>query len=567
MHAHSRAGLLGVLAIALSAPLPLRAQPAAARDALARIDAEGIRAHIGFLSSDLLEGRGVGTRGGAVAAEYIAGEFAQAGLRPAGPTWYQQVRLSGWEADVSRTRLTATRADRALQLDARDGVLLWPSAGVARAAVEGELLFVGYGTRAPEYGWNDYKGDVRGRIVLVLAGDPPAPPAAADIFEGDALTYYGRWSYKIEEAARQGAAAILLVHTSALAGYDWSVVQGGWGGEIFALREDTSAVLPALNGWVRDDAARRLLAHAGLDFAELFVRAARRDFEPVATGMMMRIEVAGTLRNLSTVNVAGMLPGGAPGRASETVIFTAHHDGLGIGQELEGDEIYNGAYDNAAGVALLLEIAEAFSALPRAPDRSVLFLATGAEEAGILGATYYTRHPLVPLEQTVGVINLEGANLWGETDDVSGVGAERSTLGPALQRAAGLLGMRATPERAPALGLFFRSDQFPFARRGVPALVIDHGLSYRERPVGWGVRVVGEFLQRSYHAPFDELPAGADLRGAVQQARIAFLLGYDLASRAERPIVYDDLPSLPPPPVRRTAASLDSGQTAPRTRP
>ena len=556
--ARGRSALLVAIALLLF-PVPISAQSRTVRGALAHVDPERIRAHIEFLSSDLLEGRGIGTRGGALAAEYIAGQFLQTGLRPLRGTWFHTVPLSGWRADTSRTRITVGAPDaNVVRLGAGEGALLWPGAARADAVASGELVFVGYGTRAPEYGWDDYKRDVRGRIVIVLAGDPPAPPGSADLFDGDALTYYGRWTYKLEEAARQGAAAVLLVHTPELAGYDWQVVRGGWGGEVVSLREDSSRVLPALAGWLRSDAATRLLEAAALDFPQLFVRAARRDFEPVFTGVEIRMEAAGQLRALASPNVAALLPGQHPQRRSEVVVYTAHHDALGIGAPVDGDSIYNGAYDNAAGVALLLELAETFAALPEPPDRSILFLATAAEEAGLLGARHYTRHPLVPLERTVAAINLEGANLWGETDDVSGIGIERSTLGPLLQRAAADAGLRATPERAPAQGFFFRSDQFPFARAGVPAILLDHGISYRRRPPDWGAGKLAAFLARSYHTPFDVMPEPGDLRGAVQQVRVAFLLGHDLATRADRPRYYDDLPPLPPPPAIRSepAATL-----------
>ncbi|HSJ13891.1 MAG TPA: M20/M25/M40 family metallo-hydrolase [Longimicrobiales bacterium] len=525
---------------------PLNAQDRAVRSALAGVDAERIRAHVTFLSSDLLEGRGVGTRGGALAIEYIAAQFAHSGLQPLHGSWYQPVPLAGWRADTARTRITVGSGDDALRLRAVDGVLLWPAAGAAQVSHRDELVFVGYGVRAPEYSWDDYKVDVRGRIVVVLAGDPPAPPGSSD-FEGDALTYYGRWTYKIEEAGRQGAGGVLLVHAPELAGYEWNVVQRGWGGEVLSLREDSSVALPRLTGWLRRDAAQRLLAAAGLDYDQLFVAAARRDFQPVTATKEVRVQATGELRAITTTNVAGLLPGRHPQRRSEVVIYTAHHDALGLGSAVGDDDIYNGAYDNAGGVALLLEVAETFAALPAPPERSVLFLATAAEEAGMLGATHYTRHPLVPIVRTVALINLEGANFWGETDDVSGVGLERSTLGLELQRTATLLGLRTTAERAPAQGFFYRSDQLPFARLGVPAIALDHGLSFRGRPPGWGVATLSAFLDRSYHAPSDELPANADMRGAAQQARVAFLLGHGVASHSGTPRNYPDVAPLPPP--------------------
>jgi Zn-dependent M28 family amino/carboxypeptidase len=390
-------------------------------------------------------------------------------------------------------------------------------------------------------------------VVIVLAGDPPAPPGSEQLFEGDALTYYGRWTYKLEEAARRGAAAVLLVHTPDLAGYDWNVVRTGWSGAVVSLRDDSAAVAPRVSGWLSTAAARRLLESAGLDFDQLFVRAARRDFTPVLTDTKVRVQAAGELRSIVSTNVAALLPGGDERYRTEVVVYTAHHDALGVGPPTGGDAIYNGAYDNAGGVAQLLEIAKAFTELRGAPDRSILFLATAAEEAGMLGATYYTRHPLVPLERTIAVLNLEGANFWGETDDVSAVGIERSTLGAVFSRAAGALRLRATPERAPAHGFFYRSDHFPFARAGIPAVSLDHGISFRNRPPEWGARTLSDFLARAYHTPLDQLPENADLGGAAQQVRFAFLLGYDLANDRERPRYYDDVRPLPPPAALRPA--------------
>jgi Zn-dependent M28 family amino/carboxypeptidase len=323
---------------------------------------------------------------------------------------------------------------------------------------------------------------------------------------------------------------VLIVHTDAAAGYGWPVVETSFTGERLALPHDSMATSRlSVQGWISFDAARRMLATANLDLHELFVRAARRDFQPVATGMTARLRAAGTTRTFTSPNVIGMVPGSHATRRNEVVVFTAHYDGLGIGPPVDGDSIYNGAYDNASGVALLLEIARAFTALPAPADRSVLFLFTTAEEAGMLGAEWYVNRPVAPLQRTVAALNIDGANLWGETDDVSAVGLQRSTLGLTFEAQAAALGLRVEPERAPGKGLFFRSDQFPFARAGVPALYVDHGTHYRGRPAGWGWSVLSRYEAEHYHQPSDRYDPAFDLRGAVQQGRHAFLVGLDVA--------------------------------------
>jgi Zn-dependent M28 family amino/carboxypeptidase len=314
-------------------------------------------------------------------------------------------------------------------------------------------------------------------------------------------------------------------------------VQSSFTGEQLSLPPDSAAPPPLqAQGWISFDGARRLLATADLSLDELFVRAARRDFQPVFTGITATLRVGGTTRRFEGANVAGLVAGRHTQRRNETVVLTAHYDGLGIGAPVDGDSIYNGAYDNASGVALLLEVARAVAMAP--PDRSVLFLFTTAEEAGLLGASWYVRRPLLPLQQTVAALNIDGANLWGETRDASAVGLERSTLGLVFEAQASALGLRVTGERAPDKGFYFRSDHFPFARAGVPALFIDHGTDFVERPTGWGETILTRFETERYHQPSDHFDANADLGGAVQQARLAFLITHSVASTPAPPRWY-----------------------------
>ena len=512
----------------------------AAQDAASSIQASEVRAHLAFLADDALEGRAPGGRGAALAARYIRSQLVRAGVESLRGGYFQSVPLIGWRPDPQRISADYAAGDSTGVLAFPDDVVLWLDSGADSAAVSGEVVFAGYGVVAPEFDWDDYKDhDVRGRIVLVLSNDPPSPPGQDVIFDGDAMTYYGRYTYKIEEARRHGAAALIIVHTPAGAGYPWSVVHSSWTGEQLALPFDSTDDPPlALQGWITFNAARRMLRTVGLEIDELYVRAARRDFQPVATGITMRLRAAGRVRELTGTNVIGIVRGSHEERRNEAVIYTAHFDHLGIGAPVNGDSIYNGAYDNASGVALLLEIAEAFALQQPRPERSILFLFTTAEEAGMLGATWFVRHPTFPIERIVAALNIDGANLWGETEDLSAVGLERSTLGATYEKHATAMGLHVEAERAPDKGFFFRSDHFPFARAGVPALYLDHGIIFRNRPDDWGIATLSRYEAERYHKPDDEFDPSFDLAGAVQQGRHAFLVGLDLANTPERPAWY-----------------------------
>lgn len=513
------------------------AQADSIAEALRSIRTEQLRAHILFLADDLLEGRAPGSRGAALAARYIATRLAASGVEPLRNSWLHPVPLVGWRPDARRMNADFARGDQRVRLRYPNDAILWTEhadSALARA----ELVFVGYGAYAPEYNWDDYKNrDIRGRIVVALAGDPPAPPGQP-IFDGPALSYYGRYTYKVEEALRRGAAGLLLVHTTDGAGYDWNVVRSSWTGEQLALQPEPGAGAPApALGWLSFDAGRRVLALGGADLRELYVRAARRDFQPLFTGISGTLRAAGRSRRIDGYNVAGVVPGSHPARRGEAVVFTAHYDHLGIGPAVNGDSIYNGAYDNASGVALLLEVAEAWASLEPAPDRTAVFLFTTAEEAGLLGASWYVRRPGFPIDRTVAVLNVDGANLWGETEDAAAVGLERSSLGAAFEAAAGELGLRVSGERAPGQGFFFRSDHFPFARAGVPALYIDHGTRFRDRSAAWSDSVLRYAAER-YHSPQDSWDPGFNLSGAVQQGRLALLIGVAVANTAQPPRWY-----------------------------
>jgi Zn-dependent M28 family amino/carboxypeptidase len=509
------------------------------QDGVTRITSTGIRAHLEFLSHDLLEGRAPGTRGGELAAQYIATQFARVGLQPVRGSYFQRVPLVGTTVDTAASSFLLRAGGTLIDAAYADDVVYWLPAGADEAGVEAELIFVGYGVRAPEYGWDDYDGrDVRGRVALILVNDPPAPPDEPELFDGRAMTYYGRWTYKLEEARRQGAAGALLIHSGDAAGYPWNVVVSSWTGEQLALGSAPDDALQ-LHGWVTERLAQRLLAAGGHALDELAVQAARRDFRPVATGIAVQAALRGSSRSFETANVVGLVPGRHPERRGEVVVYTAHYDHMGIGAPVDGDSIYSGAYDNASGVAALIEIAGAYASLTAPPERSVLFMATTAEEAGLLGATYYVRQPLFPLARTMAAINLDGANVWGETDDMVVLGGDRSSLGDIARDQASAMRVRLSPEAAPEKGFFFRSDHFPFARAGVPAVAIEHGLSFRGRPADWGARQLEEYEAQRYHQPGDVYNPAWDLTGAVQQARFAFLIGFAVADGGVVPEWYE----------------------------
>lgn len=500
---------------------------------LDRIRPEAIEAHLRFLSHPLLEGRAPGTRGGDLAAEYVRAHFRRIGLLPVDGSYLQPVPLVGLTPEPR------------LELEMPDGTRLEPAyrddfvmkAGLPEAEVraEGELVFAGYGITAPEYGWDDYADvDVRGKVLLVRVNDP-GTEATPGFFGGRALTYYGRWTYKYEEASRRGAAGVLLVHTDESAGYGWNVVRASNTGEQYDLAGPPELPLP-VKGWISAGAAAEALRRAGHDPEALMRRSDERGFRAAATGIRARAAVRSEVREVRTANVAGLLPGSDPARREEAVLLTSHYDHLGTGTGEDGERVvYHGAYDNASGVALLLAAAEAAAALPEAPPRSLLFVSTTAEESGLLGAEWYARHPLVPLSRTAAALNLDGANLEGRTRDLVPLGADRSELGETVREAAGAEGLALRPDPHPEQGMFFRQDHFPLARAGVPALALDHGLDYLDRPAGWGEEWYGEFVSRHYHQPSDAFREGLDYGGAVQQGRVLLRTALAVASAARMP--------------------------------
>jgi Zn-dependent M28 family amino/carboxypeptidase len=503
-----------------------------------RISENALRAHIKFLSDDRLEGRGTGAKGGETAALYIAEQFEALGLKGAGArgSFWQPVSLVGVKADP-KTELRINGPDKAEAFKFADDFVAFTGAQTDHVAINTELVFVGYGIDAPEQKWNDYKGpadDYRGKVLVMLVNDPPATAGEPDLFGGRRLTYYGRWTYKFEEAARRGAAGVLLLHTNDSAGYPWSVVRtsnGSWRFDIAHTAGDKTPFLK-VRSWMTDDAAHRMMALAGQNVDELRKQAASRDFKPVKLNLTVSLDLNSEVKRVEAPNVAAILPGRDPKLRDEYVVFSAHWDHLGIGApNKNGDTIYNGALDNATGVASVIEIARVLSNLPLAerPRRSILFLIPTAEEQGLIGAEWYSRHPLVPIARTAADVNLDSMNILGPTHDFVPLGAERSSLKAVVDTLARERGLRISPDPRPEQGSFYRSDHFPFAKVGVPSISLKEGNDYVGRPAGWGEKKFREYNEAHYHQPSDEYRDDWDFRGMIQEAEFALAIGRRVA--------------------------------------
>jgi Zn-dependent M28 family amino/carboxypeptidase len=503
-----------------------------------------MRANIKFLSSDLLEGRGTGARGGEIAANYIAAQMEALGLKGAGAngSFFQPTSLFGVKADPN-TRLTISGSNGTESLKFADDYVAFTGAQTEEVDVDADLVFVGYGINAPEQRWNDYKGgpdDYRGKVLVMLVNDPPATPTEPNLFGGKTLTYNGRWTYKYEEGARRGAAGVILLHTAESAGYPWSVVRtsnGSWRFDIARTAGDDTPFLK-IRSWVTDDAARRIMKLAGQDLDNLRSKAASRDFQPVALNLKGKINLKSEVKRVEAPNVVGILPGSDPKLRDEYVVYSAHWDHLGVGApDKDGDTIYNGALDNATGVASVLAIAEALSQLPAAerPRRSSLFLFPTAEEQGLIGAEWYSKHPLVPLAKTAADVNLDSMNVLGPTNDFIPLGAERSSLKAVVETIARERGLRVSPDARPEQGSFYRSDHFPFARVGVPSISLKEGNDYVGHTKEWGEEQFKAYNTAHYHQPSDEYSDAWDFRGMLQETEIALAIGMRIANDPAMP--------------------------------
>jgi Zn-dependent M28 family amino/carboxypeptidase len=521
-----------LLTAALLAIFSASSADAQTDNAASRITTQEIDAYLRFLSSDRLEGRAPATRGGQIAEEYIATQLQAFGVKPGvgDSSYFQRVPIDVVRADPASIKVTASGKANA-NLRFTDDVVVWPGSATDASSARGELVFVGYGATAPEYKWDDFKGtDVRGKILLVLVNDPPAPASEPNLFGGKAMTYYGRWTYKYEEAERRGAAGMLIVHTTERAGYPWHVVVNSNSTEHRLLMRDAAAPAPiGVRGWITDSAATALLAQAGLNMAQLRKQAESRDFRPVPTGIIIDASMKNSLRHMSASNIVGVVRGIDPKVRDEYVAYSAHWDHFGIGPVVNGDSIYNGAVDNGSGVASLLTIAHA-AAEGVKPRRSQLFVFVTAEEAGLLGSAYFGEHPTVPASKIIAALNMDVVPVNGRVRDLNVMGDNKSSLGPMLAQLVKSEGIRLSPDAHPEQGHFYRSDHFSFAQAGIPSVSIGGGVDYMGRPAGWGLAQADDYTAHRYHQPSDEYRPDFDLSGAAQVADIVYRFGLALGN-------------------------------------
>lgn len=512
--------------------------PPVADAALATIDSTELRQHIAVLAADSLEGRGTGTPGEEKTIRYIREQMQAAGLEGAAPGggFFQPVPLLGsTPTEIGDLTFTPESGD-AVSFEIVDEFIASTDLDATEASFDAPLVFVGYGISNPGYDWDDYKGvDVTDKVLVSFVNDPPATAEEPNLFQADTLTYNGRWTYKYEEARRRGAAGILLIHTDEMAGYPFTVLSSGARGEQIQLATPPENPLQ-LKGWITQPVAEQLAEMSGTTLETWMEQAATRDFQPQELPVTADLAMSFETRRFEGTNVLGQITGAE--RPDEAVIYTAHHDHLGIDRELEAageDGIYNGAVDNASGVAMMLELAQAFNAMPEPPARTVIFATLSAEESGLLGAGYLAENPPVPLANMIANINVDSGNLYGATDDIVGIGAERSEMLDHLRTAAAGEGMTVTPDNQPNQGLFFRSDQLAFARGGVPAVFLNTGTQFHGQPDDYAERIKAEYRANRYHAPADELTDDMPFAGIVQQTRVALRLGHLLAATDLRP--------------------------------
>lgn len=500
------------------------------RKAANAINGETYRELIATLAGDDLEGRSPGTKGEQATVEFIEEQFGELGLQPvAGGSYRQDVKLV--EITAAEQQLSFNRGSGAIRLAFGDDMVLVTRRVEPASSVAGsEVVFVGYGIVAPEYGWNDYAGlDMRGKTALILVNDPGFVTGEEALFRGKAMTYHGRWTYKFEEAARQGASAALIVHDTAPAAYDWAVVRNGWSGpQFYQERADGNAGRTALEGWITQARAQQLMELAGQDLDALQAAAVKRGFKPVPLGVTASGSVRNTIRRMRSPNVAGVMPG--KDRPDEYVIYVAHWDHLGVAEEPSEDRIYNGAVDNATGVAAVIAIARGFRDLLPGPARSVIFMAVTAEESGLLGSEFYAEKPLVPLEKTAAVFNIDALYPIGRARDVEVIGFGASELEDLLASAARSQGRTLTPDRKPEAGYFYRSDHFNFAKAGVPALYIKSGAVLRDGGQDAGVAWQEKYVAERYHKPDDEYEDSWNVGGSIEDLHLLFEVGVRVAN-------------------------------------
>ncbi len=509
-----------------------------------KIEPQPIIDRIKVLASDEFEGRAPGTKGEDLTVKYLVEESKKLGLQPGNPdgTYVQKVPMVGITGAEGKP-LVVTKGTQKRTFKWANEVVPWTRRVADTSSIENsDLIFVGYGVEAPEYNWDDFKGvDVKGKTIVVLVNDPavpdPSDPSKLDpkVFRGNAMTYYGRWTYKYDKGAEKGAAGVLIVHETGPAGYPYDVVKGFLGERFSLVAADKNMNKAAIEGWLSLDAAKALFTMAGQNFDELKKKAITREFQPVPLGLRASLAVKNTMRTIDSQNVVAKLEGSDPRMRDEYVIYSAHWDHLGISAPVNGDKVYNGALDNASGVAQMLEIARAFTQVQPKPKRSVLFLFVTAEEQGLLGSQHYAENPLYPIEKTVANINIDGVNQWGRTKDITVVGLGASDLDDVLREVTQSQGRTLTPDPEPEKGFYYRSDHFNFAKVGVPALYTDTGEQFEGKDAAFSKKKRDEYTANDYHKPSDVIKPDWDLSGAAQDAETLLQVGYRVATADKLP--------------------------------
>jgi Zn-dependent M28 family amino/carboxypeptidase len=507
--------------------------PAAAQKAMNAIDAEKIRATVKYLADDKLEGRGTGQKGGDMAADWIAAQFKSYGLAPAGDggTYFQNIQFYGVTTDPRQTHFAfVPKSGTEMPLKFADDYVATDMTHSEKSEIDAPIVWVGYGIKAPEYNWDDYKGvDVKGKVLLMLVNEPPSNDP--NFFKGRALTYYGRWTYKYEEAARRGAVGVVLIHKTEMASYPWEVVRNSWGGETSLLKDDTDPKLKSA-GWIQLEIARKLAAAAGMDLDKMMQEANSRSFKPVELPVRVKETLVSHVRSFSSRNVVGEVKGSDASLGKQAILYTAHYDHLGIHPDEKGDNIYNGAADNATGCGILLELARTIAAAQEKPKRSVLFAAVTAEEQGLLGSKYLGQHPPIPAKSISLDLNYDDIQPLGEPQQLVVTGAERTSIYPLVEKVAKEFGMAIQPDDRPEAGHYYRSDHFSLARVGVPAFSVNEGALFKGHDLAWGEAKEKDYVEHHYHQPSDEYRPDMDFTADAKLAKFGLILGWEAANQA-----------------------------------
>lgn len=517
--------------VAAQAPVNL---PAATQKAMNAIDAEKIRATVKYLSDDALQGRGTGQKGGDMAADWIAAQFKSYGLAPAGDdgTYFQNVNFFGVTTDSKQTRFAfAPRSGPEMALKFADDYVATDQTHSQKSEIDAPIVFVGYGINAPEYNWDDYKGaDLKGKVLLMLVNEPPSDDP--NFFKGRALTYYGRWTYKYEEAARRGAVGVVLVHKTEMASYGWEVVRNSWGGESSLLRDDKDPKLKSA-GWVQLEVARKLAHAAGMDLNKMLHDANSRSFKPVELPVRLKETIVSQVRPFASRNVLAQVKGSDAKASQQAILYTAHYDHLGIHSDESGDNIYNGAADNATGCGILLELARVFASADEKPRRTMIFASVTAEEQGLLGSKYLGQHPPIPAQNISLNLNYDDVQPLGDPQQLVVSGAERTSAYPLVQKVAGEFALAIQPDNHPEAGHYYRSDHFSLARVGVPAFSVNEGALFKGHDLAWGEEKQRDYVAHRYHQPSDEYRADMDFGADAKLARFGLVLGWEAANQAD----------------------------------